>query len=151
MDFISILSLAWLFFTFLFAESDKELNELLRRLRFSRGIKDAKFDPVQYQAEQHVGIEELRMISSHTNKEAINNINARKYLKKYDEIDAGKRFLIFNLFVITTLVMIKILAKIDSTDFDYLLKAYFLIHMYWAGGLYWSILQIHKIEFTHLA
>ncbi len=39
-DMLSVIALLWLIYTFLFIEADRQVSELLKRLRFSRSLND---------------------------------------------------------------------------------------------------------------
>jgi hypothetical protein len=112
-DYISVLSLVWVIYLFLFTEADRQVTELLNRIKYSLSINEkGHFDQPQFIAKQPMGVHEIIQLGrfidqTHSHAKFIN-----KFANKYDQIEKAKIFLISNLFLLTADILISYFIQI---------------------------------------
>ena len=115
-NFLSILALIWVVYIFLFTEADRQLSELLNRLKASLAVDDkGTFQLNQFWASQSFGVAEIIEWGKLINDKDSRKKNINKFYKKYQKIKWGKLFLIINLFLLSSNIIISALLGFLDT------------------------------------
>jgi len=146
-DFLTILALIWVIYIYLFTETDRQISELLNRLKFSISIGDKGVDMQQLQVKQQLGAQEIidleKMIEEgHPRKKKINNFH-----KEYREINQGKTFLIWNLFLLSFGIIILTLLGVPhclAVGF----QVYITLSLVFAFIFYFRVSQLSNLKLT---
>ncbi len=151
--YITTISLVWLIYTFLISDADKQVIDVLNRLRFalSVDINTHSLSTSLLQAHGQMGIPEIIAYgkgmadSDPTMAKRINGFEI-----KYEAIEKFKRILMWNLFILTAHAVIFSISCFSSI---LLIQIHVIISLFLGLIFYWytrkklSTLVFSKVQF----
>ncbi|PIU42963.1 MAG: hypothetical protein COS98_00140 [Parcubacteria group bacterium CG07_land_8_20_14_0_80_35_11] len=146
-DFLTILALVWVIYMFLFTESDRQLSELLNRLKASLAINDkGTFQLTQFWAKQSFGISEIIDLGNAIKNGHSNKTNINKFHRNYQEINQGKIFLIVNLFLLSFNIIILSLVWFPSFLIT-IFRIHIVLSLIFGFIFYYYLNKLHNLAF----
>jgi len=150
MDYsLGLIALIWVIYIFLFTEADRELGELLHRVKFALAINDkGAFDPVQFDVKQHLSVAEIVELGAVINSTVFSK-KIKKFQTKYEEIQHGKIFLIINLFIVSAVISADFFVKsLDSPSL--FIEVHYVISLLFAFVFYYYLNSLSKVKFVKI-
>ena len=134
----------------MFNRGDEQLEERFKSLKYSLAVNDeGVIDKVQLEVKQLLSIEEIEDLGKTIKIEHQYNKNIHRFMKKYQEIEKGKKFLEGNLMLLSIFVITNIILN------NYLLNMFLKIHLItsliFGLAFYYFINDIKKLKFIVFA
>jgi len=136
-DGIATLAFIWVVYMFLFTEADRQIAELLNRLKSSLAISDkGVFEVSQFIAKQSLGITELVDYGEILNESSSQARNIRQFYDRHRDIERGKKFLIANLFLLSLQITMTGLFQIFDEQWLIISKVHIIFSLLFALVFY---------------
>jgi hypothetical protein len=146
-NILTAVSIIWVIYIFLYTETDKQINELFRRLKFTFGIHEGVFNLQLYAAEQHLGIPEVfEHLNTFPNSPRAGGI--KKFKQQYKIIERIKVASLVNLFLLSLVGLAITLGWLSKECWISWGKIHTTVSLIFSLFYYYVISNIQKIEFT---
>lgn len=149
--YITTISLVWLVYTFLFADIDAQITDVVNRLKFALSI-NASNGAVKLellQAHAHMGIPEI--IAYGENMAQVDPKGTKiieNFAEKYNLVEAFKKILMWNLFFLTAHVIVYSFFYISSISF---IQVHIIVSLLIGALFYWvSRKELSSLAFSQV-